>query len=210
MAEPAPAPPTSMQQQPASLPKEGMVFVQKPGVRIRSEPNRRGRVIGSATKGDQFKVVGRSGSWVQVEGDAGSGWIGSRMLGSGVTLRLQSRDATIHRMVPFRDQPGVSFPARRRAFSRRTDSGTLRGKKQWRTFWISEGLRNLNINGLDLVLLLSTLTLEIAAELPGDAEDTVAAIANRLDNFAKGITDPRMNLIITQLARYLIAVERTA
>ena len=74
----------------------------------------------------------------------------------------------------------------------------------------SEGLRNLNINGLDLVLLLSTLTLEIAAELPGDAEDTVAAIANRLDNFAKGITDPRMNLIITQLARYLIAVERTA
>ena len=82
VAEPAPAPPTSMQQQPASLPKEGVVFVQKPGVRIRSEPNRRGRVIGSATKGDQFKVVGRSGSWVQVEGDAGSGWIGSRMLGS--------------------------------------------------------------------------------------------------------------------------------
>jgi hypothetical protein len=74
----------------------------------------------------------------------------------------------------------------------------------------SDGLRNLNINGLDLVLLLSTLTLEIAAELTGDAEDTVAAIANRLDNFAKGITDPRMNLIIAQLARYLIAVERTA
>ena len=57
------------------------MFVQKPRVNIRSEPSRRGRVVGSATMGQQFKVVGRSGSWVQVEGDGGKGWVGGRLLG---------------------------------------------------------------------------------------------------------------------------------
>ena len=76
-----PAPPASLQQQPASLPKEDVVFVQKPGVRMRSEPGRHGKVIGTPAKGSQFKIVGRAGSWVQVEGDAGRGWIGGRMLG---------------------------------------------------------------------------------------------------------------------------------
>ena len=57
------------------------MFVQKPSVKIRSEPGRRGRVVGSASKGQQFKVVGRAGSWVQVEGDGRKGWIGGRMLG---------------------------------------------------------------------------------------------------------------------------------
>ena len=67
--------------QAASLPKDELVFVQKPRVNIRSEPGKRGRVVGSATKGSQFKVVRRTGSWVQVEGDAGTGWIGGRLLG---------------------------------------------------------------------------------------------------------------------------------
>jgi uncharacterized protein YgiM (DUF1202 family) len=80
-AEPAPAPPASLQHQPASLPKEDVVFVQKPGVRMRSEPGRHGKVIGSPAKGSQFKIVGRAGSWVQVESDTGRGWIGGRMLG---------------------------------------------------------------------------------------------------------------------------------
>ena len=56
------------------------MFVQKPRVNIRSEPSRRGRVVGSTTMGQQFKVVGRSGSWVQVEGDGGKGWVGGRLL----------------------------------------------------------------------------------------------------------------------------------
>jgi hypothetical protein len=78
----APAsPPTSMRDQVASLPKDELVFVQKPRVNIRSEPGKRGRVVGSASKGSQFKVVRRAGSWVQVEGDAGTGWIGGRLLG---------------------------------------------------------------------------------------------------------------------------------
>ena len=78
----------------------------------------------------------------------------------------------------------------------------------------SDGLRNIKIDGLDLVVILTMLTLEVAKEfankeLPGDAEGRVAAIANRLDTFAKGIPEPRMNLIFAQLARYLIATERT-
>jgi len=71
----------SLTNQPASLPAEESVFVQKPRVNIRAEPDRRGRVVGSASKGQQFKVVGRSGTWVQVEGDGRKGWIGGRMLG---------------------------------------------------------------------------------------------------------------------------------
>jgi uncharacterized protein YgiM (DUF1202 family) len=54
--------------------------VQKPRVNIRSEPTRRSRVVGSARKGEQFKVIRRTGSWVQVEG--ASGWIGGRVLES--------------------------------------------------------------------------------------------------------------------------------
>lgn len=80
-AQPAPAPPASLQQQPASLPKEEVVFVQKPGVRMRSEPGRHGKVIAGPPKGSQFKIVDRAGSWVRVEGDAGRGWIGGRMVG---------------------------------------------------------------------------------------------------------------------------------
>ena len=55
--------------------------MQKPRVNIRSEPSRRGRVVGSATKGQQFKVVRRVGTWAQVEGDGATGWIGGRLLG---------------------------------------------------------------------------------------------------------------------------------
>ena len=80
VVRPTPAPPTTMSDQPTSLPND-IVFVQKPGVNIRSEPSRAGRIVGSASKGRQFKVIRRAGSWVQVEGDATTGWIGGRLLG---------------------------------------------------------------------------------------------------------------------------------
>jgi uncharacterized protein YgiM (DUF1202 family) len=74
-----------MKDQSASLPGDEIVLVQKPRVNIRAEPRLRSRVVGSAAEGDQFKVLRRAGSWVQVEGDAGTGWIGSRL------VRPQSR-----------------------------------------------------------------------------------------------------------------------
>jgi uncharacterized protein YgiM (DUF1202 family) len=69
-----------MRNQPTSLPNEEVVVVQKPRVNIRSEPRRSAKVVGSATKGSQFKVVRRAGSWVQIEGEAGKGWVGQRLL----------------------------------------------------------------------------------------------------------------------------------
>jgi cytoskeletal protein RodZ len=75
-----PAPPAMMSDQPTSLPSE-ITFVQKPGVNIRSEPNVAGRIVGSASKGRQFKVIGRAGNWVHVEDDTTTGWIGGRLLG---------------------------------------------------------------------------------------------------------------------------------
>ena len=79
-AQPTPAPPATMSDQPTSLPSE-ITFVQKPGVNIRSEPSAAGRKIGTASKGRQFKVIGRAGNWVHVEDDTTTGWIGGRLLG---------------------------------------------------------------------------------------------------------------------------------
>jgi len=59
---------------------EETLVVQRPRVNIRSEP-RTGRVIATATKGSQFKVVGRAGNWVEVETDTGKGWISRSLLG---------------------------------------------------------------------------------------------------------------------------------
>jgi hypothetical protein len=81
-ASPAPAPPADLREQPTSLPGEDVVFVQKPRVNIRSAPGVHGRVVGSASKGQQFKAVRRVGNWVQVEGDTGTGWISGRLLGA--------------------------------------------------------------------------------------------------------------------------------
>ena len=78
---PAPAPPSSMRDQPTSLPNDEIAFVQKQGVNIRSEPSVAGRIVGSASKGRQFKVIRRVGNWAQVEGDTGTGWISGRLLG---------------------------------------------------------------------------------------------------------------------------------
>jgi cytoskeletal protein RodZ len=80
-ARPAAPPSTSLKDQTASLPGNDIVFVQKPRVNIRAEPKLRSRVVGSATEGAQFKVLRRAGSWVQVDGDAGAGWIGDRLVG---------------------------------------------------------------------------------------------------------------------------------
>jgi hypothetical protein len=81
-----PAPPAttrpSMSDQPASLPKDAFVFVQRPGVNIRSAPGRSGRVVGTAAKGSRLKVLARSGNWVEIETGSGSGWISGKLLGA--------------------------------------------------------------------------------------------------------------------------------
>ena len=57
------------------------VFLQRPGVNIRSAPSGNGSVLGSAPKGTRFTATSREGDWVQVENTGLKGWISSQFLG---------------------------------------------------------------------------------------------------------------------------------
>ena len=77
-----PGNPSLMTDRPTALPGEEIMVVQRPRVNIRSEPGRNGRVIGTAAKGSEVKVIGRSGNWIEVETGAGRGWISGSLLGA--------------------------------------------------------------------------------------------------------------------------------
>lgn len=80
----------SMRDQPAALPdqaavapkKENVLVVMRGPANIRSAPGKNGRVIGTVPKEAVVKELDRSGNWVQVETDAGTGWINAALLGS--------------------------------------------------------------------------------------------------------------------------------
>jgi hypothetical protein len=57
-----------------------LVFLQRPGVNIRSAPSGNAPVFGTAPKGTQFTATGREGDWVQVENSRLKGWISSQFL----------------------------------------------------------------------------------------------------------------------------------
>ena len=57
-----------------------LVFLQRPGVNIRSGPSGTAPVLGTAPKGTQFTATGREGDWVQVENTRLKGWINSQFL----------------------------------------------------------------------------------------------------------------------------------
>ena len=88
---PAPAaPPPSMRDQPAALPDqaaatppkiETVLVVMRGPANIRSAPGKGGRVIGSAAKNTTVKELSRSGKWVEVETESGTGWIAASLLG---------------------------------------------------------------------------------------------------------------------------------
>ena len=69
-----PRPTVSLSQKPDT------VFLQRPGVNIRSAPSTNADVVGKAPKGMRFKVTNREGDWVQVESAQFSGWIKSQFL----------------------------------------------------------------------------------------------------------------------------------
>ena len=60
--------------------KPDLVFLQRPGVNIRSGPSGTAPVLGTAPKGTQFTATGREGDWVQVENTRLKGWINSQFL----------------------------------------------------------------------------------------------------------------------------------
>jgi hypothetical protein len=56
------------------------VFLQRPGVNIRSTPAANGAVLGTAAKGTRFKITSQEGDWIQVESTRVKGWINSQFL----------------------------------------------------------------------------------------------------------------------------------
>ena len=64
----------------SSSQKPDTVFLQRPGVNIRSAPSTNAGVVGKASKGMRFRVTNREGDWVQVESDQFRGWIKSQFL----------------------------------------------------------------------------------------------------------------------------------
>ena len=57
-----------------------LVFLRRPGVKIRSAPTGNAPVLGTAPRGTQFTPTGREGDWVQVENTRWKGWINSQFL----------------------------------------------------------------------------------------------------------------------------------
>jgi len=57
-----------------------VVFLQRPGVNIRSGPSGTAPALGTAPKGTQFTATGREGDWVQVENTRLKGWVSSQFL----------------------------------------------------------------------------------------------------------------------------------
>jgi uncharacterized protein YraI len=57
-----------------------LVFLQRPGVNIRSAPTGNAPVLGTAPRGTQFTATGREGDWVEVENTLWKGWINSQFL----------------------------------------------------------------------------------------------------------------------------------
>jgi Bacterial SH3 domain len=60
--------------------KPDLVFLQRPGVNIRSGPSGTAPALGTAPKGTQFTATGREGDWVQVENTRLKGWINAQFL----------------------------------------------------------------------------------------------------------------------------------
>jgi cytoskeletal protein RodZ len=59
-----------------------VVFLQRPGVNIRSGPSGTAPALGTAPKGTQFTATGREGDWIQVENTRLKGWVSSQFLAS--------------------------------------------------------------------------------------------------------------------------------
>ena len=56
------------------------VFLQRPGVNIRSAPSENAPILGTAPRGTQFTVTSREGDWVEVGNTRWKGWINSQFL----------------------------------------------------------------------------------------------------------------------------------
>jgi hypothetical protein len=80
VAPTAPSKTDSLHPTVSSSQKPDTVFLQRPGVNIRSTPSTNAGVVGNPPKGMRFRVTNREGDWMQVESDQFRGWIKSQFL----------------------------------------------------------------------------------------------------------------------------------
>ena len=76
-------PPEPVQTSPKVAQSRDVLYLQRPGVNIRSIPSPTGTPVGTAPKGTQFKVTHRQGDWIQVESGRLKGWINAGFLAPG-------------------------------------------------------------------------------------------------------------------------------
>jgi hypothetical protein len=79
-ASPQGVPSAETPQTTSAVQNQDLVFLQRPGVNIRSAPSMNAPVLGTAPKGTQFTATSREGDWVQVESTRWKGWISSQFL----------------------------------------------------------------------------------------------------------------------------------
>jgi Bacterial SH3 domain len=79
-ASPEVAPSAVTPQTTSAAQNRELVFLQRPGVNIRSAPSGNALVLGTAPKGTRFTATSREGDWVQVENTGLKGWINSQFL----------------------------------------------------------------------------------------------------------------------------------
>ncbi len=79
-ASPQVAPSAVTPQTTSAAQNTDFVFLQRPGVNIRSAPSGNAPVLGTAPKGTRFTATSREGDWVQVENTGLKGWINSQFL----------------------------------------------------------------------------------------------------------------------------------
>ena len=72
--------PESVQPPPKVAQSGPVLYLQRPGVNIRSTPSPTGTAVGTAPKGTRFKVTNRQGDWIQVEKGRLKGWINAGFL----------------------------------------------------------------------------------------------------------------------------------
>ena len=73
-------PPEPVQTSPKVAQRGDVLYLQRPGVNIRSTPSPTGSALGTAPKGTRFKVTNRQGDWIQVESGRLKGWINAGFL----------------------------------------------------------------------------------------------------------------------------------
>src|SRR6516165_6522507 len=76
----ASAAPEPVQASPKVAQSGDVLYLQRPGVNIRSTPSPTGSAVGTAPKGTRFKVTNRQGDWIQVEKGRLKGWINAGFL----------------------------------------------------------------------------------------------------------------------------------